>query len=72
MSDREAGNNINHQLLDEKKSSLQQYKDLVLGEDSFLSLIRYELITLFMSGLPGAFGLGLRKIFYPKLLLINK
>ena len=57
MSDIEAGNNINRQLLDEKKSSLQQYKDLVLGEDSFISLIRYDLITLFLTSLPGALGL---------------
>lgn len=68
MTDREAEKKINSQQLDANKSSLQQYKDLVLGEDSFLSLIRYELITLFLSGLPGALGLGLRKFFYPKLL----
>ena len=59
---------IHNQLFDKNKSSLQQYRDLVLGEEGFFSLLRYELINFFFSGLPGAIGLGMRKIFYPKLL----
>ena len=40
----------------------------MLGEEGTLPLIRYELITLFLTSLPGALGLGLRKIFFPRLL----
>lgn len=55
---------LHEQLADPSKSSIQRYKDLALGQDSWLSLVKYELIVLLCSWLPGALGLVLRKFFY--------
>jgi acetyltransferase-like isoleucine patch superfamily enzyme len=59
---------IQKELFDAKRSKLQKYKEIVLGEHSTWFLIKYELITLFVSWLPGALGLVLRSKLYPKLL----
>lgn len=50
------------------KSRLKQYQDLIVGERSIWFLIKFELIALFVSRVPGALGLILRKLFYPKIL----
>ncbi len=50
------------------KSKMQKYKDLVVGSDRFVDLIKYELIILFTSRMPGALGVVLRSKLYPKLL----
>jgi acetyltransferase-like isoleucine patch superfamily enzyme len=55
------------ELLSPKKSLFSKYTDLFLGEKSFWKLLRFELIQLFCSWIPGALGLFLRKIFYPGL-----
>ena len=59
---------IQKELFDAKKSKLQKYKDIILGEAGFGYLLKYELITLCASWLPGALGLFLRSKLYPKLL----
>ncbi len=59
---------IQKELFDAKKSKLQKYKEIVLGEGSTWYLIKYELIMLLVSWLPGALGLVLRSRLYPKLL----
>lgn len=59
---------IQKELFDAKKSKLQKYKEIVLGEASTWFLIKYELITTFVSWLPGALGLVLRSKLYPMLL----
>jgi len=59
---------IQKNLFDEKRSSLQKYQDLVIGSRSFLALLKYEFIITFFSGIPGALGLFLRKLTYPWLL----
>lgn len=51
-----------------KKSKMQKYMDLVIGSNRILDLIKYELIILFTSKIPGALGVVLRSRFYPKLL----
>lgn len=51
-----------------KKSKMQKYTDLVIGSDKIFDLIKYELIMLFTSKVPGALGVVLRSKFYPKLL----
>lgn len=48
----------------DSQSSLNKYQDLFIGSRSILGLIKYELITFFISALPGAFGYFLRKILY--------
>ncbi len=59
---------IQKELFDAKKSKLAKYKELILGESSTWFLIKYELITTFVSWLPGALGLLLRSKLYPLLL----
>ncbi len=50
------------------KSKLRQYQDMVVGSRSIWFLIKFELVALFVSRIPGALGLLLRKIFYPMIL----
>jgi acetyltransferase-like isoleucine patch superfamily enzyme len=52
---------------DEKKSSLQKYQKTVLGKPGIGYLLKFELIMLFCSWVPGALGFLLRKIFYKSL-----
>src|SRR5918994_3146637 len=59
---------IRDQLLAGKKSAARRYAELVLGEGaSYGQLLKYELITGLFGGLPGALGLALRQLFYPRL-----
>ena len=50
------------------KSKLKQYQDMVVGSRSIWFLIKFELIALLVSRIPGALGLLLRKTFYPMIL----
>ena len=59
---------LHEQLTDSDKSAFARYKALAVGSDSFWYLIKYELINLLFSWLPGALGLVLRKWTYPALL----
>lgn len=49
-------------------SKLQKYQALVVGEKGIWSLVKYELVTLFSTWIPGALGLLLRSKLYPFLL----
>ena len=49
-------------------SKLQKYQNLVIGKHGFWNLLKYELITLFSTAIPGALGLLLRSKLYPRLL----
>lgn len=59
---------LHEQLTDSSKSTFARYQDLALGSDSLWYLIKYELIMLFCSWVPGALGLVLRKLLYPRIL----
>lgn len=59
---------LHEQLVDPNKSSIQRYKELALGTDSWWYLIKYEFIILTSSWVPGALGLVLRKKLYPFIL----
>ena len=59
---------IQRELFDERKSKAQRYADLVVGRPGLLALLKYELIILLCSGVPGALGLFLRARLYPLLL----
>ena len=48
-------------------SNLQKYQDLFVGGESLLDLVKYELLAGFMSAIPGALGLFLRKTFFKSL-----
>ena len=59
---------IRAKLFDSDKSQARRYADLVVGPGrSYRDLLVYELITSLLSGLPGALGVALRKVFYPRL-----
>jgi len=53
------------ELLSEKKSLSAKYSSLVIGEKGLWKLLRFELVNLFFSRVPGALGLALRRVFYP-------
>ena len=52
---------------DERASALKKYQLTVLGKEGLAYLIKFELIMLFCSWVPGALGFLLRKIFYKSL-----
>lgn len=51
-------------ILNPKKSIFKKYQELVIGNYSFISLLKYEVIISAFSWIPGALGLLLRKYFY--------
>ncbi len=59
---------VNRMITDDASSFLQRYQNIVLGSRRLCYLIKYEFITLFISPIPGALGLALRKWLYPHLL----
>lgn len=48
--------------------ALKNYMRLAVGSESYLDLIRYELLTCFLCPLPGACGYLLRQMLYPKMM----
>lgn len=59
---------IQQELFDERKSAADKYRDLVIGRPGFWTLVRYELVMLLSSWVPGALGLFLRSKLYPLVL----
>ena len=59
---------LRKKLFEEDASEVRKYQDLIIGKRGIFSLIRYELIILFCSCVPGALGLLLRSKLYPLLL----
>jgi acetyltransferase-like isoleucine patch superfamily enzyme len=55
-------------LFDARRSKAERYADLVVGERGWWPLLRYELVMLLASWVPGALGLALRSWLYPCLL----
>ena len=49
-------------------SARAKYSALVVGRPGFGALLKYELVVQFSQAVPGALGLALRKMLYPKLL----
>ena len=56
------------QLFDAGSSALDKYARLVVGRAGWLALLKHESITLASQAVPGALGLVLRKLLYPRLL----
>ncbi len=54
-------------LLDQKKGAVKKYKEMFLGDVSFLYFLKYEFIVTLFSSIPGALGFALRKVFFPGL-----
>lgn len=55
-------------LTDDKGSKSQKYKALIIGQEGWWSLVKYELVLLLSSWVPGVLGLWLRSKLYPLLL----
>jgi acetyltransferase-like isoleucine patch superfamily enzyme len=55
-------------LFDDRRSRVERYMDLVVGERGWWALLRYEVVTLLCAWVPGALGLFLRSRLYPSLL----
>ncbi|MEW6455907.1 MAG: acyltransferase [Acidobacteriota bacterium] len=53
------------ELTDEKKSPFKKYREIFVGKKGFWDLLKFEIITTFISSLPGGIGFFLRKISYP-------
>ncbi|MGC1308915.1 MAG: acyltransferase [Phormidesmis sp.] len=58
---------LNQQLNQTNASALTRYQEKVLGSQSLLTLLSYELLTLFFGNLSGSLGYLFRKKFYPQL-----
>ncbi|WP_051309213.1 DapH/DapD/GlmU-related protein [Desulfogranum japonicum] len=52
-------------LTDKKTSALKKYQQVVIGRPGLMKLLFLELITLFITPMPGALGLLLRSKIYP-------
>jgi acetyltransferase-like isoleucine patch superfamily enzyme len=59
---------IQKELFEKGKSKLEKYQDLIVGRRGLWNLLKYELVLLLASWLPGALGLVLRSKLYPLLL----
>ena len=59
---------IQRKLFAKDKSAFRKYQDLVVGQRGIGCLIKYEMVVLLSSWVPGALGLFLRGKLYPWLL----
>lgn len=59
---------IQQALFDERRSKVDKYRDLVIGQPGLWPLFKFEAINTLTSWLPGALGLFLRARLYPRLL----
>lgn len=59
---------LQKKLTDFSESPIKRYLDIVIGEGSPISLLRYEFITSLFGPFPGAFGLFARRYFFRQLL----
>lgn len=54
-------------LEDDRQSARAKYQQIYVGSGAVRDFLRYELLMLFLSHLPGAAGFALRKVFYGKI-----
>ena len=59
---------VRKMLTDESASKADKYKSLIIGKTDWGTLIKFELIMLFCSWVPGVLGLLLRSKLYPLVL----
>ena len=55
-------------LIDQKRPLSAKYASLFVGRRGVWPLLKYEFVQMFVTPVPGAIGLWLRKIFYRRLL----
>lgn len=56
------------ELFEENKSKFAKYQDLIIGKRGLGNLVKYELVLLISTWVPGALGLFLRSKLYPLIL----
>lgn len=56
------------QLFDERTSAREKYARFVVGKPGLAALLTHEAVVLLCQATPGALGLALRKLLYPRLL----
>jgi acetyltransferase-like isoleucine patch superfamily enzyme len=56
------------ELIDAKRPLAAKYGSLFVGKKGPWALFKYEFVQMFITPVPGALGLWLRKIFYPRLM----
>lgn len=59
---------VQEQLFAPGKSARQKYAELVVGRSGLGALLKHELVVMIAQAPPGAIGLVLRKLLYPRLL----
>lgn len=59
---------IQESISGKSKTKLQRYQELIIGSSKLVDLIKYEIIILFSSWMPGALGIFLRGKLYPLIL----
>lgn len=59
---------VRNLLTNDKSSRSQKYKSLIIGKDDWWTLIKYEIIMLMFSRIPGVIGIFLRGKLYPLIL----
>lgn len=64
LSSSEQWPGLHQKLFARHKSPFRTYKEMVVGERGWGTLLYYELILLLFGQLPGVLGLSLRQIFY--------
>lgn len=58
---------VQKELIEKRRSFFSKYSTLFLGQRGLFSFLRYECVILLFSGMPGALGFVLRKLFFPSL-----
>lgn len=58
--------NKTHKSVTEKGSALKKYQQIIVGSDSLLTTVYFEFCS-WLSIVPGALGLALRKLLWPRL-----
>lgn len=58
--------NKTHEVLSENGSALSKYQQIIVGDESWLYLLYFEFCAL-LGKFPGALGILLRKLFWPRL-----
>lgn len=59
---------IQKMLSSQDTSQIRKYQDIIIGNRNLLYFIKFELVMLLSSGVPGALGLWLRSKLYPLLI----
>lgn len=59
---------IQSEMSSERKSKLDLYADLIVGKRGVCAFLKYEFINAVCVGVPGVWGLALRRWLYPKML----